>query len=583
MRKSTRIVKRLLALFLVVLMSINTFGAVVGDNDGSAFITKAEFDSLKNDFQSQIDNYNTSIDSKIDGAIASYLSGIQVAKETQAKCPVTNYEDMKWVKKWFIKGDYIKWVDDTAANTVKETDVWFEPVWNTLFGFRNRDFSINVSGGRGNYTLWSIYLGGKWYVEDNQTVSILNTVERQNGTPAAAYLDCKYDTVKDVIVLTDTDVLGWFDCAIERYFGGFIQLNPYSSTDGGTTWSGPGGQGQPIRPLPDTHAMVGDWLKFNELSDNEVLNLEVLLEGAGTNQVYKVPISYKYWEMAFNIVWWAQQWTKNGPHGPNLSPRNLNSCSPGVWTKNPTGLYNWGTDNDVAINQIKHLALSSDDEKIVNIRRHHDYRTVGSNESFEVRNDLSESFDFYVRVSTCAANAMRDWTINDHNWAVPYSESNIKTMKVKLYYPEKIDLRKISNGSFYNGEVPLKIGEGLPLISTLGKNEGFVIEFDYEFSRPWDTVPSTATTEGIRVDIKKSNYLNSTNDYYSGTINDGTSVTTLKNALSNKTSNHCIITVDKENITSRTDTDGVWLRIKPEDDTEGLAVSIKNLKIKTVA
>ena len=37
MRKSTRIVKRLFALFLVVLMSINTLGAVVSDNDGSAY------------------------------------------------------------------------------------------------------------------------------------------------------------------------------------------------------------------------------------------------------------------------------------------------------------------------------------------------------------------------------------------------------------------------------------------------------------------------------------------------------------------------------------------------------------------
>ena len=79
MKKSTRIVKKLLALFLVVLMSINTFGAVVSDNDGSAFITKAEFDSLKNDFQSQIDQYNTSIDAKIDGAISSYLAGINVS------------------------------------------------------------------------------------------------------------------------------------------------------------------------------------------------------------------------------------------------------------------------------------------------------------------------------------------------------------------------------------------------------------------------------------------------------------------------------------------------------------------------
>ena len=85
MRKSTRIVKKLLALFLVVLMSINTLGAVVSDNDGSAFITKAEFDSLKNNFQSQIDQYNTSIDSKIDGAIASYLAGITVAKKQTIK------------------------------------------------------------------------------------------------------------------------------------------------------------------------------------------------------------------------------------------------------------------------------------------------------------------------------------------------------------------------------------------------------------------------------------------------------------------------------------------------------------------
>ena len=53
MRKSTRIVNRFLALFFVVLVSIESFAAVVSDNDGSAFITKAEFDSLKNSFQSK--------------------------------------------------------------------------------------------------------------------------------------------------------------------------------------------------------------------------------------------------------------------------------------------------------------------------------------------------------------------------------------------------------------------------------------------------------------------------------------------------------------------------------------------------
>ena len=77
--------KKALCLIFAFLLSINSFAAVVSDNDGAAFITKAEFDSLKNNFQSQIDQYNTSIDSKIDGAIASYLAGIQIAKQEELK------------------------------------------------------------------------------------------------------------------------------------------------------------------------------------------------------------------------------------------------------------------------------------------------------------------------------------------------------------------------------------------------------------------------------------------------------------------------------------------------------------------
>ena len=66
MDRGIRLIKRMVALFLVLLLSIESFAAVVSDNDGSAFITKAEFDSLKNNFQSQLDSYNTSIDNKID-------------------------------------------------------------------------------------------------------------------------------------------------------------------------------------------------------------------------------------------------------------------------------------------------------------------------------------------------------------------------------------------------------------------------------------------------------------------------------------------------------------------------------------
>ena len=82
MRKSTKLLKRLAALFLVVLMSINGYAAIVADNDGAAFVTKAEFDSLKSTFQAQINKYNSSLDNKIDGAIAGYLEGIKVEKKS---------------------------------------------------------------------------------------------------------------------------------------------------------------------------------------------------------------------------------------------------------------------------------------------------------------------------------------------------------------------------------------------------------------------------------------------------------------------------------------------------------------------
>ena len=72
-----------IAVLLIFILSINCFAVAVSDNDGSAFITKAEFDSLKNNFQSQIDQYNSSIDAKIDAAIAAYLAGITVESKVE--------------------------------------------------------------------------------------------------------------------------------------------------------------------------------------------------------------------------------------------------------------------------------------------------------------------------------------------------------------------------------------------------------------------------------------------------------------------------------------------------------------------
>ena len=85
----SRVFKRALALFIIVIINFNSFSAVVSSNDGSAFITKAEFDALVNDFNSRIEDYEKSIDAKIDGAIAEYLAGLA----TTATDTLINYFD----------------------------------------------------------------------------------------------------------------------------------------------------------------------------------------------------------------------------------------------------------------------------------------------------------------------------------------------------------------------------------------------------------------------------------------------------------------------------------------------------------
>ncbi len=78
--KKNRIKIKIISVIMIMLFCVSNFAAIVSDNDGSAFVTKAEFETLKKDFASQIASYNESIDSKIDGSISAYLAGINLSK-----------------------------------------------------------------------------------------------------------------------------------------------------------------------------------------------------------------------------------------------------------------------------------------------------------------------------------------------------------------------------------------------------------------------------------------------------------------------------------------------------------------------
>ena len=73
--------KKALVSFVTIVLCFNNFAAIVSDNDGSAFVTKSEFEAMKEEFAAQVDNYNSSIDGKIDGAISAYLAGIKLERK----------------------------------------------------------------------------------------------------------------------------------------------------------------------------------------------------------------------------------------------------------------------------------------------------------------------------------------------------------------------------------------------------------------------------------------------------------------------------------------------------------------------
>ena len=124
MYKYNKYFNMFLAMLLILLLSIECFAAIVSDNDGSVFVTKAEFEALKENFSSQVENYNASIDSKIDGAIASYLSGIDISKTLDVEPIISNYKDIKW-----MHGPYMYFTNrrftaytTTAGSYVDKTD-----------------------------------------------------------------------------------------------------------------------------------------------------------------------------------------------------------------------------------------------------------------------------------------------------------------------------------------------------------------------------------------------------------------------------------------------------------------------------
>ena len=177
-----KLIKQLIYILTVCatfVLQMNCFAAVVSDNDGSAFVSKQEFEAMKTNFNHQITKYNESIDGKIDGAIAQYLAGLRLEKKvaldvvypyiaewtSSTTMSYDNVNDKKWKfeatfeqpnREYWSKFKYL-YNNDLYYYTFKKNynnryewkKVQFR-LWGTLWFWRKRD-GYNTAG----YVRWA--------------------------------------------------------------------------------------------------------------------------------------------------------------------------------------------------------------------------------------------------------------------------------------------------------------------------------------------------------------------------------------------------------------------------------------------
>ena len=198
--------KKILIVSLCVSLSVSygsSFAAIVSDNDGSAFVTKSEFESLKVSFANQINSYNDSIDKKIDGAISSYLTGIKLAKEPE------NYWDKLKTKlggNSLVFKNKFKEIDSgditTEVNLSITRDLVAKGEWGMTGGrrFFEAGWSYNPTTGQGTVydAVWLHAVGGTNagdFVEGDITARLdnLRTTDTDHNQDAGVVQQFHYD------------------------------------------------------------------------------------------------------------------------------------------------------------------------------------------------------------------------------------------------------------------------------------------------------------------------------------------------------------------------------------------------------
>ena len=171
----------------VVLLSTSCFCSL-GSSDGSSFVTKAEFDTLKEHFKKEVENYENSINDKIDGAIAQYLAGIQLKKAAFKAAPFAPTDgiyclgsnDYRWSAGWLsykVNGVVGRIGHNNTTTDMAVINVQYTSGTSSKF----KEALVSDADYTNNVAKW------KGYYETTQSITLNPTTENPGFSPNTGY------------------------------------------------------------------------------------------------------------------------------------------------------------------------------------------------------------------------------------------------------------------------------------------------------------------------------------------------------------------------------------------------------------
>lgn len=216
-----------LLICIVILFANISLAAVVSDNDGAAFVTRSEFDTLRSNFQKQINDYNVKIDSLIDTAIASYLSGIAtVVKGTFNSVDIEGYNEIQWRDKLLLPCTTRTWTSAATKNADVTNQLW-EATYDEFLQADNGNEDV-VATNVPVFVVWTTFApygyGGAEFLFKADAPQIADDGNRywialRNSTagkpywqPSCPLIYYRYDKYKVGDLKNEQRLKGWIEC-----------------------------------------------------------------------------------------------------------------------------------------------------------------------------------------------------------------------------------------------------------------------------------------------------------------------------------------------------------------------------------